>query len=148
MMFLFFGAEEQGVVGSQSYLDHPIVPLENTMAFINLDGVGCGDKINALAAKNYPDFWEFIDKANQKYIHRIINPRYFANIARPRLDAARFMWKGIPTLSFSVSGALSYYHITKDNINTITPEIMEDLAQLLFVAILDMANQDEIDFRK
>lgn len=148
MMFLFFGAEEQGVVGSQSYLDHPIIPLENTMAFINLDGVGCGDKINVRAAKNYPDFWEFIDRANQKYIHRIINPRYFANIARPRLDAARFMWKNIPTLSFSVSGAPSYYHVTKDTIDTITPEILEDLAQLLFVAILDMANQDEIDFRK
>ncbi len=77
----------------------------------------------------------------------MITPNHWGNIARPRLDAARFMWKGVPSISFGVSGAPSYYHVPKDDIDTITPEIMEDLAQLFFVAILDMANQDEIDFR-
>jgi len=148
VMFLCFGAEEQGVIGSQYYLEHPFFPVEKTPAFINMDGVGCGDKISALAAKNYPSFWGFIDRANQKYIHRIIRPRYFANIARPRLDAARFMWKGVPTISISVYGSRSYYHISKDSIKTITPEILEDLAQILFLAVSDMANQDVLDFRK
>lgn len=148
VMFLCFGAEEQGVVGSEYYCQHPVVPLEKTVAFVNMDGVGVGDKLRALAAKNYPEFWEFIRKANEKYIHRVVNPQYFANIARPRLDAARFMWKGVPTISFGSYGARSYYHITKDNIETITPEILEDLAQLMFVAVLDMANQDALDFRK
>ncbi len=148
VIFLCFGAEEQGVVGSEYYLEHPIFPLEKTVAFVNMDGVGCGDKLGALAAKNYPEFWEFIERANQKYIHRVLNPSYFANIARPRLDAARFMWKGVPTISFSAYGAPSYYHITKDNIDTITPEILQDLAQLLLIAVLDMANQDSLDFRK
>lgn len=148
VMFLFFGAEEQGVVGSEYYLDHPRVPIEKTVAFINLDGVGCGDKIRALAARNFPQFWEYIKRANEKYVHRLISPRHFSNIARPRLDAARFMWKGVPTLSFSVFGGGSYYHITKDSIETITPEILEDLAQILFVAILDIANADEVNFRR
>jgi hypothetical protein len=148
VMFLCFGAEEQGVVGSEYYIEHPIFPLEKTVAFVNMDGVGCGDKLGALAAKNYPEFWEFIERANKRYIHRVVNPSYFANIARPRLDAARFMWKGVPTISFSAYGAPSYYHITKDNIDTITPEILQDLAQLLLMAVLDMANQDSLDFRK
>jgi Zn-dependent M28 family amino/carboxypeptidase len=147
-MFLCFGAEEQGVVGSEYYLEHPVFPLEKTVGFINMDGVGCGDSISALAAKNYPEFWAFIKEANDRYIHRVIRPSSFANIARPRLDAARFMWKGVPTISFGVRGAPSYYHITKDNIDTITPEIMEDMAQLFFVAVLDMANKDSLDFRK
>ncbi|MFQ5721971.1 MAG: M28 family metallopeptidase, partial [Candidatus Aminicenantales bacterium] len=148
VMFLLFGAEEQGVRGSEYYLEHPVVPLTRTKAFINLDGVGCGDKISALAAKNYPSFWKFIDEANKKYTHRLVYPRYFANIARPRLDAARFLWKGVPSLSFSVYGAPSFYHVPKDNVETITSEIMEDLAQLLFTAIVNMANQEEIEFRK
>ena len=148
VMFLCFGAEEQGVVGSEYYCDHPIVPLNKTVGLINMDGVGCGDRLGALAARNYPEFWEFIQRANEKYIHRQIRTSYFANIARPRLDAARFLWKGVPTISFSASGAPSFYHVTKDNIDTITPEILEDLAQLLFVAVLDMANQDSLDFRK
>lgn len=148
VMFLCFGAEEQGVVGSQYYLENPVFSLEKTKAFINMDGVGCGDELSAAAAKNFPEFWEFIRRANDSYIHRIISPRYFANIARPRLDAARFMWKGVPTISFGASGAPSYYHITKDNIDTITPEILEDMAQLLFLAVLDMANQESLEFRR
>ncbi len=148
VMFLLFGAEEQGIVGSEYYCDNPIVSLEKTVGLINMDGVGCGDRIRALAAENFPEFWEFINKANEKYIHRVVRTSYFANIARPRLDAARFMWKGVPTISFSVSGSQSYYHITKDDIDTITPEILEDMAQLIFVAVLDMANQDSVDFRK
>jgi len=148
VLFIGFGSEEQGVVGSEFYVENPVVPLEKTVAFINMDGVGCGDKLSALAAKNFPDFWEFIKRANEKYIHRVINASSFANIARPRLDAARFLWKDVPTISFSAFGAPSFYHIPKDNIETITPEILEDLAQLVFVAILDIANQDAIDFRK
>ncbi|MBA7616141.1 hypothetical protein ES703_23435 [subsurface metagenome] len=148
VMFLCFGAEEQGIVGSKSYLENPFFPLEKTAAFINMDGVGCGDKLSVAAAKNYPEFWEFIKKANEKYIHRMIRPSYFSNIARPRLDAARFMWKGVPTISFGVYGSRSYYHVTKDDIDTITPEILEDMAQLIFAAVLDMANQDSLDFRK
>ncbi len=147
ILFLAFGAEEQAVAGSDYYCENPIFPLDKTVSLINMDGVGCGDVVSALAAENYPDFWKFIDSANRKYVHRIINTSYFSNIARPRLDAARFMWKGVPTISFGVQGSRSYYHNPLDNIDTITPEILEDMTQLLFLAVLDMANQDSLDFR-
>jgi hypothetical protein len=147
ILFNCFGAEEQGVAGSKFYVENPIFPLEKTVCLINMDGVGAGDKLSALAANNYPDLWEYIKRANEKYIHRLVNPTYFRNNARPRLDAARFMWAGVPSVSFGAYGSRSYYHVTKDNIEIITPEIMEDLAQMLFMAILDMANQDTLDFR-
>ncbi len=148
ILFICFGAEEQAVVGSAYYLDHPVFPLEKTVCFINMDGVGCGDKLRATAAENVPSLWKFIQKANDAYIHRHIETNYFSNLARPRLDAARFMWKGVPTVSFSAYGAPSYYHVTKDDVNTITPEILEDLAQLLFLAVIDIANQESVDFRE
>jgi len=148
IMFNCFGAEEQAVAGAQYYVEYPIFPLEKTIGLINMDGVGCGDKLIALAAENYPKFWAFIDKANTKYIHRTIQPSYFANNARPRLDAARFMWKGVPSITFFAHGSPSFYHITKDNIATITPEILQDLTQLIFLAVLDMANQDDLNFRE
>ncbi|MFH1941613.1 MAG: M28 family peptidase [bacterium] len=147
VLFLCFGAEEQAVVGSEVYLESPKVPLDRTVCLMNLDGVGCGDRLHCLAGKNFPALWEFINRANVKYIHRIVESSHFHNLARPRLDAARFMWKGIPTVSFSSSGSRSYYHIAKDDVDTITPEILEDLAQLLFLTVLDIANQDSVDFR-
>jgi hypothetical protein len=151
VMFLAFGGEEQGVIGSEYYCEHPVFPLEKTIAFINMDGVGSGDHISASAGKNYPAFWAFIEKNNQKYIHRQLSTSTWVNIARPRLDAARFMWKNVPTLSFSTQGfhsPLPAYHNTRDNLSLITPEILEDMAQLLFMAVLDMANQDSLNFRK
>lgn len=148
VVFLFFGAEEQGVAGSEYYVEQPIFPLDKTVAFLNLEGTGCGDKIDILAGKNFPGLWGFIEEANDEYIHRTARPSYWANIARPRNDAARFLWKNVPGLSIGASGATSYYHITKDNIHTITPEIMEDIAQLIFAAILDMGDEDALNFRK
>jgi len=143
IIFIFFGAEEQGVKGSEYYLKHPFMPNKNIVGFINLDGVGRGTKLRATAGKNYPELWKYIEKANQKYIHRVITPTSFQNRARPRLDAARFMWAGVPTISFSAGGAeplpYDYYHKTLDNPKIITPEIMEDLAQLLFIAVLKIA---------
>jgi len=148
IMFLAFGAEEQGVAGSEFYVNNPVFPLEKTVGLLNMDGVGAGHSLRAAAAENYPDFWAFITDANDKYVHRILRGSYFANNARPRLDAARFMWKDVPTLSFGAFGSPSPYHVTADNIGIITPEIMEDLAQILFIAIVKMANADSLDFRK
>lgn len=147
ILFNCFGAEEQGVVGSQFYVENPLFPLDKTVCLINMDSVGAGDKLSALAAENYPDLWSYIEKANAKYIHRVITPQHFHNLGRPRLDAARFMWAGVPTISFGSFGTTSYYHNTKDNLEIITPEIMQDLAQLLFLSVLDMINQDYLDFR-
>jgi len=147
VLFLLFGAEEQGVVGSEYYLDHPIFPLEQTVGLLNMDGVGCGDRINAGAGANYPAFQAFLDRANERWIHRQMRAGTNANLGRPRLDAARFMWANVPSISFSVSGSRSYYHHTLDAIETITPEIMEDLAQLLFMAVMDMADEETLDFR-
>lgn len=148
ILFNCFGAEEQAVVGSKYYLENPIYPLEKTLCLINMDGVGVGDKLGATAAENFPEFWAFFDEANEQYIHRTIRTNYFSNLARPRLDAARFLWANVPTISYYAFGGRSYYHIPKDNVDTITPEIMQDLTQLIFLAVTEMANQDDLDFRK
>ncbi len=100
VIFNCFGAEEQGVVGSQYYLDHPKFPLEKTVCLINMDAVGWGDKLTALAGENFSPLWKFFQNSNEKYIHRIIKTPYFSNIARPRLYATRFLEQGIQLYLF------------------------------------------------
>jgi hypothetical protein len=142
VMFIAFGSEEQAVVGSQEYIKHPAMPLEKSI-LLNMDGVGIGHSIAANAGKNYPILWSFIEDANNTYIHRLLRTNYFSNLGRPRLDAARFLSAGVPSLSFSTFGSVNYYHIPLDNLDIIKPEIMEDLCQLLFVAVVRMANSPE-----
>ncbi len=146
VLFVMFGADEQAIVGSKAYLERPPFPLDKTACFINLDGVGAGDKLSATAAKNYPALWKFIDESNSGYVHRFIRTNHFHNLGRPRLDAARFMWAGIPSISFGAYGSRSYYHTPQDNLEIITPEIMEDLTQILFLAVMELGNSDRLDF--
>jgi Zn-dependent M28 family amino/carboxypeptidase len=125
-------------------LKNPFVPNEKVVGFFNLDGVGRGKRISGTAGKNYPRLWKYIEEANRQYVHRELIASNFNNRARPRLDAARFISAGIPSVSFSAGGAdpLPYptYHRTTDIPEILTPEIMEDLARLLLIALLRISN--------
>jgi Zn-dependent M28 family amino/carboxypeptidase len=142
VMFLAFGSEEQAIMGSKAYLDNPVFPIDKSV-LLNMDGVGIGQNIGANAGRNFPVLWSFIEEANNKYIHRQLSTNSFANLGRPRLDAARFLKAGVPGLSFYTFGSANYYHVPQDNPDIIKPEIMEDLAQLLLVATVNMANSDK-----
>lgn len=40
IVFIAFSGEEEGLLGSSYYVNHPIVPLANTVAMINMDMIG------------------------------------------------------------------------------------------------------------
>jgi Zn-dependent M28 family amino/carboxypeptidase len=40
IIFIAFSGEEEGLIGSSYYVNHPIVPLANTVAMINMDMIG------------------------------------------------------------------------------------------------------------
>lgn len=139
VMFLAFGAEEQGIIGSLSYLENPYVDLDKTV-LLNMDGVGVGHRIGINSGKDFPLLYTAVEESNNKYIHRQLSPNSFSNLGRPRLDAARFLSAGVPSLSFYTFGSKSYYHVPWDNMEIIKPEILEDMAQLMFLTVVDLAN--------
>jgi aminopeptidase YwaD len=40
LIFIAFGGEEEGLLGSNYYVNHPVVPLAQTVAMINMDMIG------------------------------------------------------------------------------------------------------------
>ena len=40
IVFIAFGGEEEGLLGSNYYINHPLLPLANTVAMINMDMIG------------------------------------------------------------------------------------------------------------
>ena len=143
VLFILFGAEEQSVKGSEYYVAHPVVPNANVKAFINLESIGRGEKISVGAGENYPQLRNVVDRNNAKYLHRTMTSSYNANIARPRQDAAHFLWANIPTIGIGTYDAkplpVATYHTTQDKVEYITPEILEDIARLMFLSVVDMA---------
>lgn len=51
--FLFVTAEEQGLLGSEYYAQHPIYPLKKTVANINMDGIQFRGKMKDLTVVGY-----------------------------------------------------------------------------------------------
>lgn len=139
IMFIGFGAEEQGLVGSKAYTANPVFPASKTVGFINMDCVGIGPNLHAGGGQNYPDLYKAIDQANAGYVHRNLTTSLSTNLGRPRSDAAIFMQAGIPTVSFSSSGGTGAYHTPDDKPSTIWPETLEDLATILTLALSDLA---------
>ncbi len=152
--FIFFGSEEQseeqGCQGSRFYTEHPVFPLDKTVVFINMEGPGSGDKITASGGTTYPGFWSYVEKANNTYVHRTLTTGPAEYPGRPRQDSAWFFWKGVPALTFSSYGfnpGRPTYHTPHDNMDVITPEIMEDIGRLLFMSMMDMNGQASLNFR-
>ncbi|MFH0755898.1 MAG: M28 family peptidase [Bacteroidota bacterium] len=153
VVFVLFGAEEAALKGVQYFLKHPTIPgLDQVAGFINMDGVGIGDKIHVLFAKNNPGLYAYLEEANRE-LHLSMAGSFNANITRPRLDAAFADWYGIPVLSIYTDGppeafANFRYHTPYDNIGNIDKEIMTSLAELLYLSIINMCNAESLDFER
>ncbi len=52
-MFLFVGSEEQGLLGSRYYAEHPLVPIAKTVANINIDGLNVWEPTRDLQIIGY-----------------------------------------------------------------------------------------------
>jgi hypothetical protein len=143
VVFILFGAEEQGVKGSEYYVAHPVVPNANVKGFINLESIGRGEKISVGTGEHSPQLWNAVERNNVKYLHRTVTNYFNANLARPRQDAAHFLWANIPTIGIGTYDAkplpVATYHTTQDKVEYITPEILEDIARLMFLSIVDLA---------
>ncbi len=146
VVFILFGAEEQGVKGSEYYVAHAVVPSASTTLMVNLESVGHGDRISASGGGgNVAPAWSSFEQANAKYVHQTIGLKQAPNLARPRQDAAHFMWANVPTLNIGASGGarlpVSTYHTSHDVPEFVDPGILEDAARLVFLAVVDIANK-------
>ncbi|MFB1482143.1 M28 family metallopeptidase [Corallococcus sp. RDP092CA] len=101
VLFVWTGAEEKGLVGSQYFVDHPIPGLEmkDIAGVINTDMVGRWDDqrlsvvdTNTKGQPNY--FRDVVDQANQQLADPFDRINRDINVYRDRQDGASFGKKG------------------------------------------------------
>jgi Zn-dependent M28 family amino/carboxypeptidase len=101
IIFLSVTGEEQGLLGSEYYAEHPIYPLNKTVADINMDGVNPFEKTNDIvitgAGQNdLEDYVDVIAKQQNRYLAPESHPEggsYF------RSDHFCFARVGVPALN-------------------------------------------------
>jgi hypothetical protein len=148
IIFIFFGGEECGLYGSTKSVESPVWPKEKVLCMINLDMVGNGTGFHLSNGKTYPELFRPFAESNEKYLHRDLSSNEARiNYGRPRTDAAVFDKGGYRTISLGTTGTVKpvFYHHPLDNTDALTPEIMEDAAKLLYLGVLELANDKTIE---
>jgi hypothetical protein len=69
IVFVAFGGEEEGLIGSSYYVEHPARPLAETVAMINMDMIGRlkDDALTVGGVGTSPRWREWIKEANEGY---------------------------------------------------------------------------------
>jgi hypothetical protein len=145
VVFICFGGEENGLLGSKLYVSKPVFSKENTITYINLDMVGNGTGLAVNAGSTYKDLLNYFEQANTKYVHREIHtsaPVPGEYYGRPRSDGVVFDMAGYRTMDIGTTGWCKkvYYHLPGDDPDAVTIDIMEDVSKMVYVALINMAN--------
>lgn len=136
--------EEKGLLGSRYYSDHPVFPLENTVADLNIDMIGRTDSAHATSApyvyiigsdRLSTELHAANERANTNYAKLDLDYRYNAesdpNRFYYRSDHYNFARKGVPSI-FYFSGVHEDYHQPGDDVEKIQFDLLHQRALLVF----------------
>lgn len=142
ILFALWGGEEQGLLGSRYYSEHPVYPIEKTVAYFNLDMVGHGDgRINFPGIYYGPEIWEILKRKLPEEIKKDLNP---SRGGPGGSDHTSFLLKGVPGFGIMTSGYHFKYHHTRDDVDIIKPEILEKVANFLYASLKIVADEENL----
>jgi membrane dipeptidase len=129
---IVFGAwagEELGLQGSRYYTEHPVIPLEKTALYMNIDMVGTGDSDLLVGGMTeFAELYEVVKRGLDADTIKKLRPRpnYRGS------DHTSFWGKNVPAISLRTGEALTEklddehpeYHLPGDRPGTIDPELL------------------------
>ena len=160
--FLIVTAEEQGLLGSKYYADHPIIPLDKTVANINMDAMNVLGKTKnvSVVGMGKSEMETYLEKAAQRQGRYLTQEEHPAGGYYYRSDHFSFAKKGVPAL-YAKGGSEPWDAATADykkRMNVIVKgcyhQVCDEFrkewdlsgiaqdAQLLFEVGYDVANTD------
>jgi hypothetical protein len=156
IIFLHVTGEEKGLLGSQYYTDvDPIVPLENTVANLNIDMIGRIDPKRE-GDRNYIyligsdklsiELHELSENVNNTFANIELDYTYNdendPNRFYYRSDHYNFAKNNIPII-FYFNGTHDDYHKPSDTPDKINYDLLENRSRLIFHTAWEIANRDQ-----
>jgi aminopeptidase YwaD len=123
-------------MGSDFFVDHPLVPLKRIKFLANVDIMGdATDGVTVVNATEYPEQFELLNSINTKnnYLPAIKSRGKAANS-----DHYHFSEAGVPAFFIYSNGGKGYYHDIYDKPEAITLNNIDGVVKLLkdFVAAI------------
>jgi hypothetical protein len=154
IVFMLVTGEEKGLLGSNYYVENPILPLEQTIVDINIDMVGRIDKkyegrpnyIYVIGSDRISmDLHRVNESVNHKYSKLILDYKYNdekdPNRFYFRSDHYNFAKKGIPSIFF-FNGTHEDYHRPTDTADKIEYEKMSQIGRHIFRLAWALGDRD------
>lgn len=160
LLFIAFGAEEAGLLGSYYYTAHPVRPLQTTRAVLNLDMIGRDEKpseqtanliqiapdtsseINLVGAFYSPDLRTVIERANRGVGLRLSRKWDRDGVLNVlwRCDHYPFLLRGVPAV-WLFNGFTPDYHTPADTPDKLNFAKLEKILRLAYRAGRTLADQ-------
>jgi hypothetical protein len=157
VVFAWVNGEEKGLLGSQYYVENPVISMEKTLLNINLDMVGrsrmpsdtgkvMGYDVNV---SQQGEILLYTDQKGNDILDLIKSTSKAAGIKAINMgkdqrfgssDYASFMDRGVPAIFFN-SGDYPDLHSIRDDIEKIDFDKMEKVSKMVFLIGYDIANQ-------
>lgn len=137
ILFVFWDAEEKGLLGSKHWVTYPTVPLSQVVAMLNLDMIGRlrGDRLLVLGTRSAYGLRRFAALSNQETGLLLDFPWKMA----PEADHYPFFERGIPVLMFNTD-LHEQYHRATDDAQLINDAGMQRVSRLMFAIAYGLAD--------
>jgi hypothetical protein len=156
IVFASYTGEEEGLLGSLYFSRHPIFPIEQTFAVLNIDMLG---RVDTFYSGRRPDsnyayilvkdslgrgLRDDLYKANDASVHLILDKHYedpqFAQRRIRGSDQYPFYLKGVPFVRIDC-GFTKDYHQPTDTPDKVDYALLTRQTELVFLTLWNMANE-------
>ncbi|MDD4028615.1 MAG: M20/M25/M40 family metallo-hydrolase [Caldisericia bacterium] len=147
IVFIAFSGEEEGLIGSKWYVEHPLFPLDEIVGVINLDMVGVGDSSLIAGTDDhfYPELCDSIQEASDTLDIPI---EFTPGGLWSGSDQYYFHKNNVPCVFFWKSGTNVWetYHTPRDIPSLIIVENLQETLQICAYTTLSMIHPDFLFF--
>ncbi|MFQ5945902.1 MAG: M28 family peptidase [Anaerolineae bacterium] len=136
LLFVGWGAEEAGLLGSEYYVQNPLFPLEDTLAVINMDVVGQGRGGGVAITETAGPLEQLLSAWGEDLgISATTVPDHGAS------DQAPFNRRGVPASHLGWEGFDGLIHVAADDFEGIDVMKIQAVGQLVALAVMELATE-------
>lgn len=147
IVFMTFFGEELGLLGAKYYARHPVFPLKDTVAMLNLEQTGRTDdnegrQLNSIAMTGYDftNLGEMLKGAAERTGIRLWKHAAFSDQFFARADNQALADAGVPAHTLSVAYGFPDYHGKDDTWDKLDYDNMARVTRMLAEGVYDVAN--------
>lgn len=156
VLFVHVTAEEIGLLGSRYYSDHPVIPIENTVAAFNADMIGRSDPEHMERGETdyvyliggeiiSSELDSLVVSANDETVQMSLDRRYNDLTDRNQFYRRSDHWNmgrlGVPFVFF-FTGVHEDYHQPSDSVDKIQFDKYSRVAKLIYASSIQVLNYD------